>query len=111
MKNAYIVRLAENETPEEVGFRLRDALKAVAGEREYPIVDSVFNGRGGIAAFSCNLPGKAVVVGEDEAEELARSLGQTMGDKYWRADGLSYYRIAGTTERDSPTIHCLTRRP
>jgi len=111
MKNAYIVKLAERETPEEVGFRLRNALKAVAGPREYPIVDSVYYGRGGIAGFSCNLPGKAIVVGEDEAEELASSLGQTMGLKHWREIGFYCYDIDGESPSATPPIYCLARGP
>lgn len=109
MKNAYIVKIAENETPDEVGFRLRDALKAVASEREYPIVDSVYYGRGGIAGFSCNLRGKAVVVGEDEAEQLARALGQTMGVKHWREVGFYSYRMEGESLSDNPAVYCLAR--
>jgi len=110
MKNAYIIKLADRETPDEVEFHLRDALKAVAGGREYPIVDSAYRGRGGIAGHSCNIPGKAVVVDESEAEEFARSLAQTMGHGHCRAVAFSSYDIEGKSAWDH-TIYCLTRIP
>ena len=115
MRNAYIVKHAEDETPEQVEFRLRDALKAVAGEREYPVVDSTYYGRGGIAGFNCNIRGKAIVVSEEEAEQLAHSIAQTMGRRCWREVGFFSYDFDGKNPwqegRNIPSIFCLSREP
>ena len=94
MTDAYIHYSAMGKDPQQVGLRLRDALEAVAGDRKFEIVDSVH--RTTIAIAGCmeyDAPGKAIVVGEQEAEGLTSALAAALGAKQHRENYTKRYRI------------------
>lgn len=97
MKNAYIFYgPKDGEQLERADLRLRDALHKVAGERDHKIENAISHRTSAIAGCTrFDFAGKAVVVPENEAEGLARSLADTMGCKHWLEPHTPNFQIGG----------------